>query len=217
LPKISRSAAEQHDHLVVEFVLGQEEAVLGRPLNRIAEGPDTARDDRDLLYFVGPRQQRRDQRMAHLVIGDDLALLRAEQPALLFKACDDPLDRGGKIGRHDILRASAGRQQRGLVDECREVGAGEAGSERRDFLGGDIGPKANLSEIDAEDLYAAGLVGPVDQDLPVEAPSAQKRGVEDFGPVGRRQQNHANGRIEAVDLGQKLVERLFLFVIAANT
>ena len=60
------------------------------------------------------------------------------------------------------------------------------------------------------------LSGPVDQHLPVEPPRAQQRRIEDLGPVGGRQQDHADPRIEAVELGEQLVERLLLLVVAAE-
>ena len=53
-----------------------------------------------------------------------------------------------------------------------------------------------------EDLHAADLVRPIDQHLAVEAAGAQQRRIEDLGPVGRRQQDQAGARIEAVELGR---------------
>ena len=44
---------------------------------------------------------------------------------------------------------------------------------------------------------------------------ASKRRVEDVGPVGGRHHHDAFGRLEAVHLGQHLVERLFTFVVPA--
>src|SRR6266542_2940841 len=70
----------------------------GRPLDRVAERADTARDDRDLVHLVGPGQRQRDERVPHLVMGDHLALMRVQEPVLLFQAGDDALDRRGEIG-----------------------------------------------------------------------------------------------------------------------
>ena len=72
--QLRRAAAEQHRHLVLELLARHQEAVLGRALDGVAERADAARDDRDLVHRVGARQRQRDQRMAHLVVGDDLAL-----------------------------------------------------------------------------------------------------------------------------------------------
>ena len=55
-----------------------------------------------------PGQRQRDQRVAHLVIGDDLALLRVEQAVALFEAGDDALDRRGEVGHASPRRRRAG-------------------------------------------------------------------------------------------------------------
>ena len=67
--------------------------------------------------------------------------------------------------------------------------------------------------MDLENIQPALAVGPVDQDLAVEAPGAQQRRVEDFRPVGRGEEDHADARIEAVELGKELIERLLLLVV----
>ena len=73
-----------------------------------------------------------------------------------------------------------------------------------------------LLGMNGKDLDASGFVGSVDQHLPVEAPGAQQRGVENFGAVGRREQHKARRRIEAVELDQQLVQRLLFLVVAAD-
>ena len=67
-----------------------------------------------------------------------------------------------------------------------------------------------------QDLDATLLVRAVDQDLAVEAAGAQQRGIEDLRPVGRREDDEAGARIEAVQLDQQLIERLLLLVVAAG-
>ena len=46
-------------------------------------------------------------------------------------------------------------------------------------------------------------------------PGTQERGVEDVGAVRRRHHHDALGRLEAVHLGQHLVQRLLALVVAA--
>ena len=110
----------------------------------------------------------------------------------------------------------AGRQQRGLVDQAGQVGAGEAGG-----LGGQ-GVEVDLAGASglplawtAEDGLAALAVGTVDDDLPVEAARAQQRRVEDVGPVGGRHDDDALVGLEAVHLDQQLVEGLLALVVTA--
>ena len=58
-------------------------------------------------------------------------------------------------------------------------------------------------------------VGPVDDDLPVEAARAQQRRVEDVGPVRRGDQDDVVLHLEAVHLDEQLVQRLLALVVAA--
>ena len=62
---------------------------------------------------------------------------------------------------------------------------------------------------------AAVHVGPVEDDLAVEAARAQQRRVEDVGPVGGGDDDHVGVGVEAVHLDQDLVERLLALVVAA--
>ena len=64
--------------------------------------------------------------------------------------------------------------------------------------------------------HAALLVRPVDQHLPVEPAGAQQRGIQDLRPVGRRQDDDGHRAVEAVHLGQQLVERLLLLVLPGD-
>ena len=69
--------------------------------------------------------------------------------------------------------------------------------------------------MDGEDRCPAFPVGPVDHNLAVKAASAQQRRVQDFRPVCCGEQYDPFARIEAVELRQKLVQRLLLFVVTA--
>ena len=69
--------------------------------------------------------------------------------------------------------------------------------------------------VDAEDLGPAAHVGPVEDDLAVEAARAQERRVEDVRPVGGGDDDHVRVRVEAVHLDEDLVEGLLALVVAA--
>ena len=73
-----------------------------------------------------------------------------------------------------------------------------------------------LPGVHAEDGLAAGQVGQFHGDAAVEAAGAQKRGIERIRAVGGREYDHALVGVEAIHLGQKLVERLFALVVAAD-
>ena len=76
------ASAHQHGDAVFQLLASQQKAILGRPLHRIAERADAARNDRHLVDRIDARQGRGDQRMAHLVMGDTAAFRRAEDAAL---------------------------------------------------------------------------------------------------------------------------------------
>ena len=71
------------------------------------------------------------------------------------------------------------------------------------------------ARVHVEDLLAADAVGPVDDDLAVEAPGAKQGRVEDVGPVGGGDEDHVVLHLEAVHLDQELVQRLLALVVAA--
>src|SRR5215470_6191698 len=52
-----------------------------------------------------------------------------------------------------------------------------------------------------------------DSDLPVEPAWAEQRWIEHLGTVGGREYDEALGHVEAVHLGQQLVQGLLAFVI----
>jgi hypothetical protein len=69
--------------------------------------------------------------------------------------------------------------------------------------------------VNLEDLQTALHVRAVDRDLAVEAAGAQQRRVEDVGPVGRGDEDHAALDVEAVHLDEQLVQRLLALVVTA--
>ena len=97
----------------------------------------------------------------------------------------------GEVVHRDCLGLAPRREQRRLVDQVGEVGAGEAGGERRDLIEVDVGAELDLADMHHEDLHAPGLVGPVDQHLAIEAAGAQQRRIENLRAVGRGEQHDA--------------------------
>ncbi len=70
--------------------------------------------------------------------------------------------------------------------------------------------------MDAENLFAAADVGLVHEHLAIEAAGAQQRRVEHLGPIGGAHDDDPFARIEAVHLGQQLVQRLLALFVAAH-
>ena len=153
--------------------------------------------------------------MTALVVGDDRLLGVRDDPRLALRAGHDPLQGLLELGHADDLLVAARRQDRRLVDEVGEVGAGEAGRLARDALDVDALVERLALGVDLEDLGPALHVGPVEDDLAVEATRAQERRVEDVRAVGGGDDDHVGVRVEAVHLDEDLVEGLLALVVAA--
>src|SRR6185436_11849480 len=96
-----------------------------------------------------------------------------------------------------------------------EVGAREPGGAAGDDLEIDVGAERRLLGVHAQDAVAALHIGPGNDDAAVEAAGAQQRRIEDVGPVGGGDQDHAVVGLEAVHLDQQLVESLLTLVVPA--
>ena len=160
--------------------------------------------------------QRRDQRVANLVVGHDALFGVGQDGALLLRARDDKLKGRQQILLVDSLAPHAHGAQRRLVDEVGKVCTDRARSRLRDLVQVDILGQLDIFCVDAQRLVASGEIGPVDDDAAVKAARAQQRLIEDLRPVRRSKNHDALARIKAVDLGQQLVERLLTLVVAAE-
>lgn len=138
-----------------------------------------------------------------LVVGRDLALLGRHDPRLLLRTGDDAVDGFVERGVVDERLVGAGREQRGLVEDVGEVGAGEAGRAPGDGEQVDTGSHRLALRVDLEDAVAAEHVGGLDRDLAVEAAGAEQRRVEDVGAVGRRDEDDVGLDVEAVHLDEQ--------------
>ena len=167
------------------------------------------------MHRVGVLEEVADERVAHLVVGGDQPLFLAHHARLLLGAGDHAHDPLLELVLADLALARARRQQRRLVDQVREVGAGEAGRLAGERVDVDHLRERLAARVHLEDLRAALAVGAVDGDLAVEAARAQQRRVEDVGPVGGRDHDDVVLRLEAVHLDEQLVERLLALVVAA--
>ena len=70
--------------------------------------------------------------------------------------------------------------------------------------------------MNIEDLSAADSIGWRHRHAAVEAPGTQQGEVEDLGPVGRREHDDGLDALEAIHLGEDLIECLLALVVAAG-
>src|SRR4030095_5058101 len=113
--------AQEHRDPVLQLAPGHQEALLRRQLVGHPERGDPARDDRDLVDGIGVGDRGGDQRVAHLVMGDDITLLLGQYTALLLEPGDDTVDGLLEVGHLDRVLLLARRQQRRLVDNVCQV------------------------------------------------------------------------------------------------
>jgi hypothetical protein len=110
----------------------------------------------------------------------------------------------------------ARRQQSRLVDQVGEIGADKSGRPLRHYGKIDVGTKLHAIGVNFQDCLAPGAVGPVDENLAIEASGAQKRRVQDLGSVGGGEDDNALGRVEAVHLDEKLIQGAFALVMTTG-
>ena len=117
-----------------EFGALDQEAVFGRALHGVAERANAARDYGNLVNRVDARQRGGHERVPHLVIGDNLALLRGQDARALLDARDDSLHRPREIVHRYLIAATPCGRQRRFVDEVRKIRTGKTGRDRGDLL-----------------------------------------------------------------------------------
>jgi hypothetical protein len=207
-------ATERDPDLGLEVLARVRDAVaVGRRQRHPERHP--ARDDRHLAHGVGVGGQHPHERVAGLVVRGALAVARAQQdPA--GRAEQHLLERVGQVRHAHAVVAAARGQQRGLVGEVREIGADHPRRRGGEGAEVDIAAQRNRSRVDLEDLAPPVAVGRLHRHAPVEAARAQQRRVQDLGPVGRAEHDDRVAGLEAVHLGEDLVERLLALVVRAH-
>src|SRR6266576_871067 len=205
-------AAVRHRQPADDVLLGVVVPVLFREREGDAERA-AARHDRDFVERIETGHLEAHERVARLVVRRETALLVREHHALALEA-EHHLVLGvlEVVHVHRALVAAGGEQGR-LVDDVRQLGAGQPRRSLGDALEVHAGPERNLARMDPQDLLPALHVGHVHHDLPVEPARAQQRGVEDVRPVGGGEQDHAVVRLEAVHLDEQLIQRLLALVV----
>ena len=109
-----------------------------------------------------PHRHRKGQchkRVAHLVVGHDLALLGVEEPIALFQSRYDPFDGVIEVSHRYGIAPAPGRKERRLIDQIGKVGAGEAGRQGGDLFRIHIRPEFRLFQINFKNLDATLLSG----------------------------------------------------------
>ena len=149
-----------------------------------------ARDDRHLAHRIGAGLQHAEQRVAGFVVGGAAAfVLRNHDVAR--RAELHLLQRVRQIALDDVALSAARGQQRRLVHQIRQVGAGHARRRRGELVEVDVRAERHLARVDPQDLAARPLwSGGCTDDLPIEPAGPKQRRIEDVGTVGGGQHDH---------------------------
>ena len=73
-----------------------------------------------------------------------------------------------------------------------------------------------ISENRFQDFATPSAIRAVNQNLSVKPSGTQQCGIKHFWAIGRRDRDYARAGIKAIQLGEKLIERLLFFIIAAE-
>ena len=151
--------------------------------------------------------------MPGFVVGGAPSISLAHDDAALG-AQHELFERVTEVAHGHAVAASARGQQCGLVGEVREVRSDHPCAGRGEALERNVVRQGHPARVHLEDPAPAEGVGRLHRNAPVETAGAQQRGVEHVGAVRRGEHDHAGLAIEAVHLGEDLIERLLALVVA---
>ena len=103
------------------------------------------------------------------------------------------------------LQVAAGSQQRGFVDQVRQVRANHTWSGTSNGNEVDILRKRYVTRVNLENCQAAIPVGAFNGDTAVEASRTQQRLIQAIRPVGGADYDHRLAGIKAIHLNEQLV------------
>ena len=215
---LSGSAARQRRNLVFDLLPAHQVVVaLFLDLHSVAQGTGCAGDDRDLLHGGTVGLHGGHQGVSDLVIGDNELLFVRQDGVLFLVSGDDDLYALLHIGLGGKFSAVAHCAQGSFIDDIGQFRAGSACSHAGDLAEVHIRADLNLFGVDFEDIDSSLEIGEFHGDAPVKTAGSGQSGIQGFGPVGRRQNDHSQVLLEAVHLCQQLVQRLLALIIAAQS
>ena len=120
-----------------------------------------------------------------------------------------------ELGQSNSFQIPASGEQRRLVDDVGQFGAGIARRAARDH--GEIDPFGQLHFLgmDPQNFFATLYVGQIDGDLAIESARTQQCGIKHIGPIGGGNDDDALLGIEPVHLNEQGIEGLFALVVTS--
>ena len=214
---LSSTAAAIDGELVQNLLLGGEEALIFLHLHGIAEGARRAGHDGDLGDRSRALLSSRYDGVADLVVRDDLLLVIGQNGGLALLAGDDHLDALLEVLLGRTLATEADGAKGALVNDIGQIGTGSTRCGAGDRGQVDAGLGLHILGMKLEDGLTTGQVRQLDGHAAVEATRTQQCGVKRVWTVGGRKDDDALLVVEAVHLGEKLVERLLALVVSRES
>ena len=143
-----------------------------RQLQRIAQGLATA-DNRDLVDWIGVLQDVAHQGVSALVVGNRGALGLGHHATLALRSGNHALHRFLDLVHRDHGTMTTGSQERRLVKQVCQVGAGKANGHLGELLKLHVLVHRLVLGVHAQDLLAALHVRTVDRHLAIKTTGAQ--------------------------------------------
>ena len=108
-------------------------------------------------------------------------------------------------------------KERGFVQQIRQFGARKPGRAAGNDRQIHSRQEFHILRVNLQDRFASAHVRQIDRDLAVETSRPQQRRIEHVWAIGRRNDDDAFLRIETVHLHEQRIQRLFAFIVAADT
>ncbi len=200
---------------VVKLILGLKVLLLLRHMHDISQSAHGSWHNGDLLHRLGILLQGADQRMAHLVIGDDFALFLTHDAVFLLLAHQNLLHRVEQILLVHVLSSVLYRIDRRLVDHIRKIRTHRAAGCKGDGVQIHAVVQMHILGVHLENRNSSLQIRLIHYDPSVKTARAKQRFVQNFRTVGGSQHQNSLGGVKAVHLGKQLIQRLLPLLVAA--
>ena len=187
-----------------------------RHLHHIAECTHGTWYDGDLLYRLRILLNRGNQCMSDLMVGNDTTLLLTEDTILLLLTDEHDLDRLEKIRLGYLLTTMLDRRDGCFVHHVCEVCTDCTGGRQCDLVEIDGIIQLHIPCMHLQNIDTTLEVRLLHDDTTVETARTQQCRVEDLRTVRRTHDHDTLRGIEAIHLGQQLIQGLLALLVSTE-
>ena len=154
--------------------------------------------------------------MSHFMIRNDLPFLLAQNLVFLLFTDENHFHCLKKIFLGYPVTAFLDCQNCRLIDHVRQVRTDSSAGGKCDLFKINGLIQMNILRMHFEDIHTPLKIRTIYNDSPVKTARAEKGGIQYLRTVGCRQDQEPTGGIKAIHLCQKLIQRLFPFVVSTT-